>query len=92
MGNIFISQHRKGLTYLLSRGQLIWWGQTPCLDVDVYQKGTTKGWVQVLPDSGSVVDIMSADLAPSLGLDLLKVQNSECQLTVANGQNISVSH
>ena len=65
---------------------------TPCLNVDVYQKGLIKGQVQVLPDCGSVVDIISTDLAQSLGLDLIEVQDSNYQLTAANGQNISVSH
>ena len=36
---------------------------TPNLNVDLYQKGSIKGQFKVLPDSGSEVDNMSADLA-----------------------------
>ena len=46
----------------------------------------------MLPDSGSVVDIVSTKLAQSLGLDLIEVQDSDYQIAAANGQNISMSH
>ena len=58
----------------------------------VSQEGSIMGQVQVLPDSRSVVDIMSSTLAHSLGLNLHKVPDTEFQLTVANGENIIVSN
>ena len=52
-------------------------GTVNLVDVDVYQKGSIKGQVQVLLDSGSVVDFMSTILAQSLGLELSRVQNND---------------
>ena len=63
---------------------------TPRFRVNISQGGVNKGSAKVLPDSGSIVDILSTELASNLGLTLHEIPKSSYNLTAANGEPIRV--
>ena len=62
----------------------------PRISVSITQNNVTKGTANVLPDLGSLADILSINLARNLGLDPYDIPEDVNFLTAANGQPIAV--
>ena len=58
----------------------------------VTQEGESEGLISVLPDSGSVAEVMPISMAADLGLSLQAVDPDKYKLASANSSPIAVQH
>ena len=58
----------------------------------ITQNGEQKGTISVLPDSGSVTEIMPTTMATELGLTLYEINQNKYKLESANRSPILVQH
>ena len=65
---------------------------TPRFMSEIYQEHTYKGDIPILPDSGSVANIMSLQTATQLQLSLVKVNSNIYDLRAANGSTIQIEY
>ena len=63
---------------------------TPRISGKVIQDGTSKGFITVLPDSGSVAEVIPEALASSLNLTVQQVGPEKYSLSSANGSPINI--
>ena len=63
---------------------------TPRIMGAIFQDGRSLGSISILPDSGSVCDIMSHKLASNLGLHTVSVDPNNYRLPAANGNKIEI--
>ena len=63
---------------------------TPRISGTIIQNGSTKSHISVLPDSGSVAEVIPESLASSLNLTVQKVGSEKYSLLSANGSSINV--